>query len=163
MTALLRQKAHTFMKNTGVIFSNPEGEPWPNEKRQRQRFFQPALKACGIRTRDACNTRHTFATTALMAGINPNDIASQLDHTTIAMLFQRYAKWIPDGDDGRAAKHMNAAFGESRELAPNWSLERENDACLGEKWSERRDLNPRPPVPQTGALTRLRHAPIPVF
>src|ERR1700679_1946317 len=26
-------------------------------------------------------------------------------------------------------------------------------------WSERRDLNPRPPVPQTGALTRLRHAP----
>jgi hypothetical protein len=28
-------------------------------------------------------------------------------------------------------------------------------------WSERRDLNPRPPVPQTGALTRLRHAPMP--
>ena len=26
-------------------------------------------------------------------------------------------------------------------------------------WSERRDLNSRPPVPQTGALTRLRHAP----
>ncbi len=31
------------------------------------------------------------------------------------------------------------------------------------EWSERRDLNPRPPVPQTGALTRLRHAPIPIF
>ena len=28
-------------------------------------------------------------------------------------------------------------------------------------WSERRDLNSRPPVPQTGALTRLRYAPIP--
>src|SRR5262245_41675843 len=27
------------------------------------------------------------------------------------------------------------------------------------KWSERRDLNSRPPVPQTGALTRLRYAP----
>ena len=27
------------------------------------------------------------------------------------------------------------------------------------KWSERRDLNSRPPVPQTGALTGLRHAP----
>jgi hypothetical protein len=26
-------------------------------------------------------------------------------------------------------------------------------------WSERRDLNPRPPVPQTGALTGLRYAP----
>ncbi len=28
-------------------------------------------------------------------------------------------------------------------------------------WSERRDLNPRPPVPQTGALTGLRYAPNP--
>ncbi len=28
-------------------------------------------------------------------------------------------------------------------------------------WSERGDLNSRPPVPQTGALTRLRYAPFP--
>ena len=28
------------------------------------------------------------------------------------------------------------------------------------EWSEREDLNLRPPVPQTGALTRLRYAPI---
>ena len=28
-------------------------------------------------------------------------------------------------------------------------------------WSERRDLNPGPPVPQTGALTGLRYAPRP--
>ena len=27
------------------------------------------------------------------------------------------------------------------------------------EWSERRDLNPRPLVPQTSALTGLRHAP----
>src|SRR3954463_16135460 len=30
-----------------------------------------------------------------------------------------------------------------------------------EMWSERRDLNSRPPVPQTGALTGLRYAPTP--
>ena len=28
-----------------------------------------------------------------------------------------------------------------------------------ENWSERGDLNSRPPVPQTGALTELRYAP----
>src|SRR5215472_1971148 len=28
------------------------------------------------------------------------------------------------------------------------------------RWSGRRDSNPRPPVPKTGALTRLRHAPM---
>lgn len=111
MEAFTRQKKHTFMRNHGFIFCTPEGEPWPNEKRQRVRFFQPALKACGIRGRDAYNTRHTFATTALMAGINPSYIASQLGHTTTAMLFQRYAKWIPGADDGRAAAQLNGAFG----------------------------------------------------
>ena len=30
----------------------------------------------------------------------------------------------------------------------------------GVYWSERRDLNSRPPVPQTGALTGLRYAPM---
>ncbi|HTC82781.1 MAG TPA: tyrosine-type recombinase/integrase, partial [Rhizomicrobium sp.] len=114
MVALLRQKAHTFMKNTGVIFCTPEGDPWPNEKRQRLRFFQPALKACGVRARVPYNTRHTFATIDLMAGINPNYIASQLGHTNTAMLFQRYAKWIPGADDGRAAAQMNSAFGAHR-------------------------------------------------
>ena len=29
------------------------------------------------------------------------------------------------------------------------------------EWSERGDLNSRPPVPQTGALTELRYAPKP--
>jgi hypothetical protein len=29
----------------------------------------------------------------------------------------------------------------------------------GAYWSERRDLNSGPPVPQTGALTGLRYAP----
>ena len=33
------------------------------------------------------------------------------------------------------------------------------DLIYGDFWSGRRDLNPRPPVPQTGALTGLRHAP----
>ena len=36
-----------------------------------------------------------------------------------------------------------------------WSVDHRSP--LG--WSGRRDLNSRPPVPQTGALTRLRHAP----
>lgn len=116
LAALARQKKHTFLigHNSGEdveIFSNPEGEPWPSEKRQRLRFFNPTLKACGIRRRVPYNTRHTFATINLMAGVNPNYIASQLGHTTTAMLFQRYAKWIPGADDGAAADQMNAAFG----------------------------------------------------
>jgi hypothetical protein len=33
--------------------------------------------------------------------------------------------------------------------------------CAEKNWSERGDLNSRPPVPQTGALTELRYAPKP--
>lgn len=111
MEAFTRQKKHTFMRSHGFIFCNPEGNEWPSEKRQRLRFFQPALKACGIRGRDAYNTRHTFATINLMAGLNPSYIASQLGHTTTAMLFQRYGKWIAGADQGRQASQMNNAFG----------------------------------------------------
>ena len=35
----------------------------------------------------------------------------------------------------------------------------ESLCSLGLCWSERRDLNSGPPVPQTGALTGLRYAP----
>jgi integrase len=113
LAALVRQKAETFMRGPAAqIFCTPEGTAWPNEKRQRLRFFQPALRACGIRQRVPYNTRHTFATINLMAGINPAYIANQLGHTTTAMLFQKYAKWINGADQGRAAAQMDAAFGE---------------------------------------------------
>jgi hypothetical protein len=37
--------------------------------------------------------------------------------------------------------------------------EKKRTSIAGKKWSERRDSNSRPPVPQTGALTGLRYAP----
>ena len=44
--------------------------------------------------------------------------------------------------------------------SPRASSARGNDmAWAAEFWSERRDLNSGPPVPQTGALTGLRYAP----
>jgi len=39
---------------------------------------------------------------------------------------------------------------------PEWAIELCSYWCF---WSERRDLNSGPPVPQTGALTGLRYAP----
>ena len=43
-----------------------------------------------------------------------------------------------------------------RALSPSRSA---NTEIQRVKWSERGDLNSRPPVPQTGALTELRYAP----
>ena len=44
-------------------------------------------------------------------------------------------------------------------LAAMPDLVGETSAVCQKNWSERRDLNSRPPVPQTGALTGLRYAP----
>jgi integrase len=116
MAALVRQKAHTFLKgHDHPIFEHPEtGRPWHDERAQRDTYFQPALKALGIRGRNTYNTRHTFATLLLMGGINPAYIASQLGHTTVALLFSTYSKWINGADKGAQAKAANKI------LARNW-------------------------------------------
>lgn len=112
MATLRAQKAVSFMRGpNAVIFCDPEGKPWLSERRLREQFFQPALRACGIRQRPAYNTRHTYATLALMAGVNPAYIATQLGHADTTMLFKHYAKWITGADSGREAGKLNAVFG----------------------------------------------------
>lgn len=110
LAALTRQKVHTFMKDPeGPIFHNPiTGRPWPDEQVQRRRYFTPALRALGLRHRDAYQTRHTFATLLLMGGVNPAYIAKQLGHANTGMLFKVYGRWIDGADRGAEAAKLNA-------------------------------------------------------
>jgi integrase len=111
LAALQRQKAHTFLKAHGYVFENPNTlRPWNNEAQQRIVYFAPTLKALGLRHRDAYQTRHTFATALIMAGVKPAYIARQLGHTTTALLFETYSKWLDDTDGGAEAKALNNAL-----------------------------------------------------
>ena len=114
LAVLKRQKVFSLMRGPNTpIFLNPlTNRSWPDEKQQRERYFLPALSALGIRRRSAYQTRHTFATIALMGGVNPAYIARQLGHTTTAMLFKHYAKWIDGADKGREAAKLGALFRE---------------------------------------------------
>lgn len=116
MDALKRQKVHTFMKDPeGPVFNDPlHGKPFPNERAPRRRFFQPTLRALGIRGRDAYQTRHTFATELLMGGVNPAYIAKQLGHANTGMLFKHYSKWIDGADRGSEAAKLNAILSASK-------------------------------------------------
>lgn len=110
LAALNTMKAHTFMKGPDAdVFQNPvTGKPWHDERSQRDHYWRPALRRCAIRDRRAYCTRHTFATTALMAGVNVAYIARQLGHTNARMLLTTYAKWIDAADRGREREKMDA-------------------------------------------------------
>lgn len=114
LEALRIMKPHTFMLgDDGEVFQNPvTRRAWHDERSQRDHYWKPALRRCGIRARRAYCTRHTYATTGLMSGIVPPAyLARQMGHKGAKMFFEVYAKWIDraDADRGRAA--LNAAMG----------------------------------------------------
>jgi integrase len=92
--ALRQHRAATWLRGDHVL-RNQEGRPIETTK-LRRRIWYPALKRGGIRRRTMYQTRHTFATLMLATGENPEWIAKQLGHTSTQMLFQRYAKFIPN-------------------------------------------------------------------
>lgn len=96
---------------------HPAG-PWQDERSQRETYWKPAIAAINaaakqdkekIRYRTAYNTRHTYCTVALMAGIPPAYIASQAGHD-VRTLLSKYAKWIPGADGGKIRAAMDLAF-----------------------------------------------------
>ena len=112
--ALVRQKAHTYLAG-GVIFLDPiTGRRYVDDKPPRMQW-NAALKGLGMRHRVAYQTRHTFATLALMAGANPMWVSRQLGHSTMQMTLSRYSRWIDQADQRREvrARHLGETeFGE---------------------------------------------------
>jgi len=74
-----------------------------------QKYWRPTLARCGIRDRDARQTRHTCATTLLMAGANDRWAAGQLGHS-IEMFQRVYSKWLPQNDKRQELAKASAMF-----------------------------------------------------
>lgn len=124
LEALATMKAYTYMKKTkegepvDVFENHVTGKAWHDERSQRDHYWTPTLKRLGIRHRRAYNTRHTYATTALMAGVNPAYIARQLGHANTKMLFEKYARWIDGADKGQERLALELALGNSSQIRP---------------------------------------------
>lgn len=96
LAAILRQKPRTYLAGRHVFLNHRTGEPYSSEKQFNDQTWKPALKALGIRYRRPYNTRHTYATMMLMAGLTPAYCANQLGHS-IEVFLSTYAKWM-DGE-----------------------------------------------------------------
>lgn len=107
LAALQSQKARTFLAG-GPIFLHPAtGEPIIDDRPPRL-FWTAALKAVGLRHRDAYQTRHTCISLWLMAGANPMWVARQAGHSSPQMTFQRYGRWIARADAGMEMAKVEA-------------------------------------------------------
>lgn len=103
LEAIKAQKAHTFMAGEHVFNDPRDDKRWGGEPKFRW-YWVPTLKRLGIRHRPPYNTRHTYATMMLMAGMRPAFCAGQMGHS-VEIFLRTYAKWIPGaGDAAEMAK-----------------------------------------------------------
>jgi hypothetical protein len=92
------------------VFNDPSyNEPWLYHRITRAAFWTTTLNRLGIRHRRTYNTRHTYATIGLMAGVNPAFMARQLGHS-LDMFFKVYAKLIDGQHDDRKLAKIEAAL-----------------------------------------------------
>lgn len=109
LAALKAQAKHTRMAGEHVFLDPRYDAPWLEERAFRRSYWTPALKALGIRYRPPYNTRHTYATIMLMAGMTPAFCASQLGHS-VEMFLRTYAKWLNGGQNDLEMARMEAAI-----------------------------------------------------
>lgn len=83
------------------LFVGPRGKPldWTNFRGRR---WPRIVAAAGVRSRPPHQCRHTFATRLLAAGANPQYVAHQLGHATLAMVIRHYARWTRKPRSGLA-------------------------------------------------------------
>lgn len=80
---------------TEWVFINPDtGAPWRTHRELHAKFGR-WCRAAGVRARPPKQLRHTYASLALSAGEPMLFVRDQLGHSSLKMLEQTYAKWIP--------------------------------------------------------------------
>lgn len=102
------QRSHTQLAGLEVFWNPATSLPW-NDIQMQWRWWGASLKRLGIRYRVPYQTRHTFATLALMAGNNPGWIATQMGNSP-EIMFKTYAKWINGADKGLERAKMELAL-----------------------------------------------------
>jgi integrase len=89
-----------------LVFTSAEGQAvrYPNLHR---RSYKPLLKRAGLPDVSFHALRHTAATLALAAGVNPKVVQERLGHSTVALTLDTYSHAVPTlGRD--AAKRIDA-------------------------------------------------------
>jgi integrase len=102
------------------VFNRPDGTPY--EKNHHVRPFHDAVKKAGIDKLVFHELRHTFASTLLMAGVNPVALAKAMGHKSTRMVEKHYGHllpgWAGEEIDAKAPKLGLEDSAKSRKLNP---------------------------------------------
>ncbi|WP_258405935.1 tyrosine-type recombinase/integrase [Shewanella acanthi] len=78
-----------------VFINTQTNKAYTSDVHLRQRFYLTHLKNAQIRFRGPGQTRHTFASHLISAGLPLTWVARQMGHTSIKMIEKHYGKWLP--------------------------------------------------------------------
>ena len=85
---------------TGHVFTREDGQPWhPDRVRV---LFGEAVKAVDVPRIRMHDLRHTWATLALRAGVNPKVVQERLGHANISITMDTYSHVLPDLQESAA-------------------------------------------------------------
>ena len=115
LAALNRQRPYSQMLGAYVFLDPRYGQPWFEERAFRRSYWEPTLKRLQMRYRPPYNTRHTYATMMLMAGMTPAFCAKQLGHS-VEMFLRTYSKWLDGGQNALEMRRLEAALDMSSSL-----------------------------------------------
>jgi integrase len=107
--ALTRQKAISGLQSK--VFLQPTSRLPMSDTQPPSDAWKSICKRAGVRSRDARQTRHTYATLMLQAGVKPAFVSKQMGHANSQMFFKTYSKWIDSEDDWREIDKLNVTTG----------------------------------------------------
>ncbi len=111
--AVERQRAVSQLASEFVFLAR-DGRPFATTDGPLDAWWKPAIVLSGLRHRDARQTRHTYATLCLHAGLKPGWVALQLGHS-VEMFYRVYSRWIPDADVGTERKKLDLFIAADRD------------------------------------------------
>jgi integrase len=108
--ALVAQQKETLL-HKGHVFHDPRyGARWAGERAFGRSYWAPTLARLKMAYRPPYNTRHTYATMMLMAGMTPAFCAGQMGHS-VEIFLTTYAKWIPGAGDKTEMAKLEQTLG----------------------------------------------------
>lgn len=114
-------------KNAHVrfLFYRPYSRKVFTDSRNLANGYKKVLMRAGVRHRGISQTRHTFASQAITAGVNLHWLAAQLGHSDTTMIYRHYGKFIKD--DNRNQSSLLTQHLRRQESAPTTHILRSKD------------------------------------